>query len=341
MSHDRAAPPAHHDPDGGYRNPWENGSDRSFGKVLKWIWDRWRHGVPPNPDPLSLPSGESHIATPRAARGETRITWVGHATTLIQLGGLNIVTDPHWSRRAAPVQWLGPERLVPPGLRLEDLPPLDAVVLSHDHYDHLDEGTVRSLADRFGDQLHWFTPLGYREWLEKRGARSVVELDWWERGSVRAAGDEVVLQALPAQHWTKRGLGTQERLWASWGIESRSSGEKVYFGGDSGYFDGYSEIGAREGPFDLCLLPIGAYDPRWMMASNHMNPEEAVRAYRDLGGEGLFAAIHWGTFRLTDEDPLEPPVRARLAWEEAGLPEEWLWIPKHGETRVLREPARS
>jgi L-ascorbate metabolism protein UlaG (beta-lactamase superfamily) len=140
--------------------------------------------------------------------------------------------------------------------------------------------------------------------------------------------------ALPAQHWTRRSpFSTNARLWASFLL--RTGDRSVYFGGDSGYFDGYADIGAGHGPFDAALLPIGAYEPRWFMRPAHMNPAEAVRAYLGLGGTGTFVGIHWGTFRLTDESPLDPPSRAREAWESAGLPDEDLWIPSLGGTRIV------
>jgi N-acyl-phosphatidylethanolamine-hydrolysing phospholipase D len=339
MGDEAPARPAHHDPSGGFRNPWEAAPDRSFRKVARWMWSRWRNGVPPTPGPEAFPRAESRIASPRGPAGETRITWIGHATALVQHGGVNVLTDPQWSVRAAPLQWIGPARLAEPGMAFESLPRIDAVLLSHDHYDHLDEGTVRRLASLPGGGPRWYTPLGYREWLAKRGVGEIVELDWWEEAELEGSGGSLRVAALPAQHWTNRGMGRQARLWASWSL--RAPGERgVYFGGDSGYFPGFAEIGRRLGPFDACLLPIGAYDPRWMMSADHMNPEEAVRAYGDLGGEGLFMGIHWGTFRLTDEDPLEPPLRTRAAWSAAALPPEHLWIPKHGETRVLAPTTR-
>ena len=331
--------PAHHDPGGGFRNPWAAPRDRSFGVLLRWMWSRWREGIPPDPRPEQFPRAESAL-TSRASSGEIRVTWVGHSSLLIQIDGVNLLTDPHWSRRASPLRWSGPARFVPPGVDFERLPPIDAVLLSHDHYDHLDERTVRRLALREGQSIQWITPLGYREWFAKRGITRVTELDWWRGAEVEGDGSAagVTVTALPAQHWTRRGIGDPPRLWASWGIRA-ASGASVYFGGDSGYFPGFREIGERSGPFDVSLLPIGAYDPRWFMAHDHMNPEEAVQAYLDLGGTGTFVGIHWGTFRLTDEDPLEPPIRARQAWAAAGLPAGDLWIPRHGET-MRKPPAR-
>ncbi|HEX2187910.1 MAG TPA: MBL fold metallo-hydrolase [Longimicrobiaceae bacterium] len=332
--------PAHHLPDGRFRVPWpmEGADERGAGALLRWQWERLTRRLPPNPAPGSLPLAPGDVAHPRAPADEVRLTWVGHATFLVQMGGLNLLTDPVWSRRASPLRWAGPARFVPPGVAWDRLPPIDAVLLSHDHYDHLDDGTVRGLHRRFGDRLRWLAPLAYREWLGARGIRNVAERDWWE--SVELEGEEGPLRAtcLPVQHWTRRGLRElNDRLWGSWMLEA--GGRRVYFAGDSGYFGGFREIGERFGPLDAALVPIGAYEPRWFMRPAHMNPEEAVRTYLDLGGSGVFAGMHWGTFRLTDEDPLEPPVRTRAAWADAGLPPERLWIPRHGETRVVPRPS--
>jgi len=328
--------PAHHGPDGRFRIPWplEVADERSGGSFFRWQWERLRQERAPNPSPDQLPVVPHDVASPRAAADEIRVTWVGHATFLLQAAGLNLLTDPHWSRRSSPFQWMGPARFQPPGVPFDELPPIDAVLLSHDHYDHLDHATVERLRDRFGAGLRWITPLGYRGWFGDLGIE-VTELDWWEEMEVPAADGAVRVTCAPAQHWTRRRLKeTNERLWASFAL-LLPDGRRIYFGGDSGYFRGYAAIGERLGPFDVVMLPIGAYDPRWFMAPAHMNPEEAVRAYEDLGGRGAFVAMHWGTFRLTDEDPLEPPVRARAAWEAEHLPARDLNILRHGETLIL------
>ncbi len=292
----------------------------------------------PNPPPAgAFPLVQSMPALPRGHAGELRSTWVGHVTFLLQIGTVNILTDPVWSKRVSPLPWLGPARLADPGLPFDALPPIDAVLLTHDHYDHLDRPTVRRLHGRFGDELSWIVPLGYSEWLARQGVTRVVELDWWQSARFKRHGSMLDVVALPAQHWTRRSIArVSTRLWASYAIRS-DDGIRVYFACDSGYFPGFREIGRRLGPFDATFLPIGAYDPRWFMRPAHMNPEEAVRAYQDLGGRGTFVAMHWGTFQLTDEPPLEPPQRARRAWDDAGLPREQLWVPTHGETRTLRK----
>ena len=332
--------PAHHAPGGGFRNPWPTAEGMTQGSLLKWWWQRLRDGIPPDPEPEEIPHDRPRPARPTAPLGELRATWIGHATFLLQVGGVNLLTDPVFSDRASPVPWAGPRRFLPPGLPLDELPPIDAVLLSHGHYDHLDAPSVRALHERFGDALRWFTPLGYREWFQGLGVENLVELDWGGHADLPGPAGHLRLHCLPAQHWTSRTPWDRfERLWASWAVHSPDA-FRLYFGGDSGWFPGYPQIGERVGPFDLLLLPVGAYAPRWFMRPSHMNPEEAVRAYRELGGQGTLAAMHWGTFRLTDEAPLQPPARTRAAWEHAALPLERLWVPAVGQTHVLRgQPA--
>lgn len=329
--------PSHHLPDGRFRNPWPSAERdehlrRNIWRVA-WEWLTEKH--PPDPDPARFPIAAPQPARPVTGEDEVRVTWLGHATALIQLPGLNLLTDPVWSDRASPVGFMGPHRLVPPPLGVDALPPVHAVLLSHDHYDHLDRDTVDALNDRFGGDLLWLTPLGYRDWFASRGVERVVERDWWEAAELPGGHFEAV--AVPARHWTRRRpFGTNSRLWCGWVVRRRAgaAGPRVWFAGDSGWCPAFSEIGERVGPFDLSLVPIGAYEPRWFMGAAHINPEEAVRAYREAGGRGGFVGIHWGTWRLTFEDPLEPPVRTRAAWEAAGLPARDLHLLRHGETLV-------
>ena len=333
-----AARPAHHLPDGSFIKPWLPPERNRHGlfPVLRWKLASLFDPPPPDPAPEDVPRGTPDPTRPRAPEDEVRITFIGHATFLVQIGGLNLLTDPVFSDRASPVRWMGPKRFTPPALRIDELPDIDAVLLSHDHYDHLDRPSVESLHARFGSGLQWITPLAYRDWFAGLGVERVVELDWWEGTDTV---DGLRITAAPTQHWTRRGRKPNQRLWASYRIES-PSGRSVYFGGDSGWWPGYEELGRRLGPHDALLLPIGAYEPRWFMRLSHMNPEDAVRAYRDMGGRGVCIGMHWGAFRLTDEPPLEPPARMRVAWTAAGLPEADLALPGIGGTVVVPRVAR-
>lgn len=273
----------------------------------------------------------SRFVAPRATTGVLTATWVGHATTLLQLGGLNVLTDPMWSTRASPVAWAGPARFVPPAVAFEALPPIDVVLISHNHYDHLDRDTVRRLARR-APEAAWLVPLGLGRLLSRWGVRRVQEADWWDT----ARAGEATATCVPARHFSARTPWDRARtLWAGWTIAA--NGWRVYFAGDTAHHPEFGTIAAREGPFDLVLLPIGAYEPRWFMGSVHMNPEDALAAYGDIrAAHGTPAPpmlpIHWGTFRLTDEAMDEPPARMRAAWESAGLPADALWLLAHGQT---------
>jgi N-acyl-phosphatidylethanolamine-hydrolysing phospholipase D len=326
---------AHHHPDGGFRNPWPGGAQVGAAGLFRWLVQRVVNGRPPLPDPSVFPRRASSFFSPRAPRDGLTLTWVGHSTFLIQAGGLNLVTDPMWSRRASPVQFAGPRRLVGPGVDLPDLPPLDGVLISHNHYDHLDARTVRLLAERH-PQARWLAPLGLSSLLRRFGARQILELDWWEATRI----DDVFISATPACHFSARGMGDRDRtLWCGWSVAAPA--KRVFFAGDSGLHPEFRAIGDRYGPFHAALIPIGAYDPQWFMNPVHMNPEQAVLAYRALyearpplpERPALMVPMHWGTFRLTDEPMEEPPVRAAAAWRAAGLDPANLWIPAHGETR--------
>ena len=262
---------------------------------------------------------------PSAGPDEVRVTWIGHSSFLLQIGGRNLLTDPVWSRRASPISWLGPSRMTEPGVKFEQLPPIHGVLISHDHYDHLDAPTVRRIA-RAQPHAQWIAPLGHTGLLRSMGVQSITELDWWQDSA--AIGVQVT--ATPVQHWTRRvGSAPGARLWCSYAISAPT--HRIYFGGDSGYCPAFAEIGKWFESFDVAILPIGAYEPRWFMKHAHMNPEEAVRAFRELNARH-FVSMHWGSFRLTDEDPLEPPVRTREAWQAQQLPESDLHILAVGET---------
>ena len=261
----------------------------------------------------------------REANPHPRVTWVGHSTLLLQVDGVNLLTDPHWGPRASPLSLAGPRRLSPPGLAFEDLPPIHLVLISHDHYDHLDLGTVKRLA-RTHDPL-FLVPLGLKRWFAEHAMRRVEELDWWQ--SFKHRGLRLV--CVPAQHFAQRALwDANTRLWASWAVIAPS--RRFYFGGDSGYFDGFTQAGDRLGPFDLAAIAIGAYLPPQIMRFTHTTPEQAVQAFEDLRARVLLG-IHWGTFDLAEEPLDEPPRRMRAETERRGVPPERAWILKLGETR--------
>jgi N-acyl-phosphatidylethanolamine-hydrolysing phospholipase D len=253
------------------------------------------------------------------------VTWIGHSTLLVQMDGVTFLTDPVWSERASPVAFAGPYRHVPPGVALGALPPIDFVVVSHAHYDHTDLPTLARLAAAGGPRF--FVPLRLGALLRDAGVAPVEELDWWE--SRRVGG--VVVTCVPAQHWSARGLFDRDRtLWSGWAVSGPS--RRFYYAGDSGYFAGFAEIGERLGGIDLAAVPIGAYEPEAMMRPFHMNPEEAVRAARDVGAARLIG-VHYGTFDLTDEPLDEPPRRFAAAAASAGIDAAHAWTPPIGETR--------
>jgi N-acyl-phosphatidylethanolamine-hydrolysing phospholipase D len=330
--------PSHHRPGGGYQNPWPGTQLRSIVDYLKWrLLTRRTRRIQPSPPRDSLPTRDPVIVTPRAERGYRSATWIGHSTFLLQLGRLNVLTDPVWSERASPLQWIGPRRLMTPGVDFEALPPIDVVLLSHNHYDHLDAPTVRRIAARF-PEAEWLCPMSLAPLLRSFGVKQVVERDWWESVETPAFS----ATSAPAQHFSSRSpFDRNDTLWCGWVIATDDV--RVYFAGDTGLHPEFGMIGTRLGPFDLVMLPIGAYEPRWFMRTVHMNPEDAVAAYRALTAGGATAppcvAMHWGTFRLTDEPVDEPPARFAQRWREAGFSERINWILAHGETRRLGDDA--
>jgi N-acyl-phosphatidylethanolamine-hydrolysing phospholipase D len=322
-------------PDGRFYNPWPDSEPRGLGDVLKWSRER---RAQPRADTVrrgAFPVATPAIVHPRAAATEHTATWVGHSTVLLQLGGCNVLTDPVFSQRASPVQWAGPRRLMDPALPLNALPPLDVVLLSHNHYDHLDRDSVKWIV-RQHPRATWIVPLGLGALILRWGARHVVELDWWEEATI----DGLRVTATPARHFSARFLHDRNRsLWCGFAFEV--NGRRVYFAGDTAQHPAFGEVGARCGPFDFVMIPIGAYDPRWFMRRFHVDPEEAVQIYQDVTSPHadaslpLMLGIHWGTFRLTDEPMDEPPLRAAARWRAVGLDDDRLWIARFGETRPL------
>ena len=326
---------SHHTADG-FRNNYPTAAHGSF---WKWQRSRWANGVP------KVPQGGYHfellrpdVAWLRRNRSEPALTWIGHATFLLQLEGLNILTDAHFSERASPIQFAGPLRVVAPALRLAELPHIDAVVISHNHYDHLDRATVKRLAAQTNGSARFFVPLGLKAWFAGIGIREVTELDWWDEAPFRG----LKFTLTPVQHWSSRTPWDRDKtLWGGWLVEAPQF--RFFFAGDTGYSQDFADIGQRLGYVDLAAIPIGAYEPRWFMQIMHVNPEEAVRIHQDLHARHS-VAMHWGTFILTDEPLDEPPHRLAAARRAAGISPEIFFVMKHGETRKLapmmkREPS--
>ena len=282
------------------------------------VWHR--DGAPP------VVTVDATFLRANALHSTPTVTWLGHASVLVQMDHVTFVTDPIWSTTASPLPYLGPRRFVPPPISLEDLPRIDFVLISHDHYDHLDLPTLRRLAAR---RARFVVPLRIGALLREAGidGAAIEELDWWQ---VYRSGD-LAIHCVPSQHWSGRGLtDTNKTLWAGWVVAGPT--RRFYFAGDTGYFDGFREIGRRLGPFEMAAIPIGAYEPVAMMQPVHLNPEEAVRAAVDAGVRTV-VGIHYGTFDLTDEPLDEPPRRFHAAAGAAGVDPARLWTLAVGETR--------
>ncbi|PKQ07377.1 MAG: hydrolase [Alphaproteobacteria bacterium HGW-Alphaproteobacteria-11] len=332
---DRRPPPGakpwHHMPDGTFRNPKGSPSRGQarlktaapfFLEMLKM--GRRKVDIPENhvvPRDLATRALEAHVED-----GGDFITWLGHASFLIRIGGLTVLTDPYLTSYAGPAG-LGPRRYVKCGVPMSALPPIDLLVVSHNHYDHLDERALARLDGK--DRMTVAVPLRLGGFFRERGFANVVELDWHE--SHETGG--VTATALPVVHWSRRsGFDTNRTLWAGFALKSET--HHLFFGGDSGYGPVFSEIGEEYGPFDTALLGIGAYEPRVMMKASHATPEEAVQMGRDLKAKRV-VGMHWGTVLLTVEPPFEPPERFRAAAADAGYPASDAWIMAIGESRPL------
>jgi len=322
----------HHRPDGFQNVDADAVMPRPLSAFLRWKWESLFLDIPP--PQMDLGTAQPDLGLIGLAANHFAVTWIGHSTALVQIGTVHVLTDPHFSERASPVQWAGPKRLQPPGVALADLPHVDVVLISHNHYDHLDADSVRALNAQKGGAPLFVVPLGLERWFAELGITNVRALDWWDR--VEVAGATVTLT--PVQHWSRRTLtDTNQSLWGGFAVEARSNGvtRRMFFAGDTGYSARhFRDIGDRLGPFDLALIPIGAYEPRWFMRPQHVDPEESVQIHRDIHSK-LSIGVHWGTFQLTDE-PLDAAVGALAAARaKAGVRDDEFIVLRHGASKVL------
>lgn len=288
-------------------NPGRPSTDRSIGQLLRWQFGgnraRWPGSV------------ATRAVRPAARVHDLAVTMIGHASLLIQAAGLNLLVDPVWSERASPLSWVGPRRVTRPGIAFDDLPPIDAVLVTHNHYDHMDVRTLRQL--QAAHRPEFVTALGNDAII--RGAvpdAVAVALDWGDRADF---GGRATVTAVPAHHWSARGRG--DRRMALWcGFVIRASEQIIYVIGDTGYGDGaiFRDVRTRFGPPDAAIIPIGAYEPRWFMADQHVDPDEAVRIMLDCGAAQALG-VHWGTFQLTDEARDAPRHALTAALRQRGI----------------------
>jgi len=316
----------HHTPEG-FRNNYPQDPKESF---WLWKWEQLRHGVPdPPPGGWKIPFVPTDPEALKRNNGPS-MTWIGHASVLFQLGGVNVLADPQFSERASPVQFAGPRRIVPLPIDIPALPPIHVVLISHNHYDHLDADSVKRLAAMPSGSPLFLVPLGLKAWFAGKGIDRVAEYDWWQSHEEKG----VRFTLVPVQHWSKRTLwDTNQTLWGGWVIDG--AGLKIVHTGDLGYSKDAADIGERLGPFDLAFIPIGAYAPRWFMKLNHVDVPEAIRVRTDLRARRAIG-MHWGTFEhLTDEPLDEPPAWLTRERAAAGLAPDDFDVMKVGETRPI------
>ncbi len=347
VNDDYNATKKHHRPEG-FQNNYTDATDKSRVDLLRWQWERARAGLPKPPEkPTAVISADmKFVGANIGLVQEPAITWIGHATMLVQMGGLNILTDPVFSERASPVQFAGPKRYQAPGIALKDLPRIDVVLLSHNHYDHLDTASVKALNAQAGGAPLFVVPLGVKKWFAAEGITNVQQLDWWDKTTVTsvkgAAAGQVEVHFTPVQHWSARSLGDRRAtLWGGFALFAKDF--HTYFSGDTGYsrdfIDTQKHFAARQtealgGGFDMALIAVGAYEPRWFMKEQHVNPSEAVQIHLDLQAKRSIG-VHWGTFDLTDESLDQPPKDLAAARAAKKLPQEAFDVMAIGQTLKL------
>lgn len=302
-----AGPPSDHFDGERFFNPGQRSTDRSLAQLLRWQLGGGR-------TPWKTPVSGLPVAKPAERVAGLAVTMIGHASVLVQVEGRNLLIDPVWSERASPLGWAGPKRVLPPGVGFDDLPPIDAVLVTHNHYDHMDLETIAQLHARHRPRI--VTALGNDTIVKRAIPNAVVTaLDWG--GSVELEGATVT--AVPANHWSSRSMS--DRRMALWcGFVIRTPARLVYNVGDTGYGDGrvFAEVGGTFGAPDVAIVPIGAYEPRWFMRDQHVDPDEAVRIMLDCGARQALG-VHWGVFQLTDEDRLAPVLALAAALKKHGV----------------------
>lgn len=324
---DMTAKPSHYT-ENGFRNTDSGLRQPTFRDFLRWVFIEQRH------DASDAVSNYQVEVEPDAGKrfhealGERfTVTWLGHSSIFVQMNGLKVLIDPVWSERASPFSWLGPRRHTPPPIMMEDIPPVDAVLISHNHYDHLDIPTLI----RLGNAPLYLVPLGVGKILSRHGITNFHEMDWWDTVELKG----IKIACLPAQHFSARSPFDRNRtLWCGWAV--MSNGKRFYDAGDTGYFSGFREIGERFGPFDAAAIPIGAYLPKWFMEPMHIGPQDAIRAAEDLGAR-IMIPIHWGVFNLAD-DPFNysPSVLDKIKSERSETVPR-IEILRLGETRIIHQ----
>jgi len=304
-----------------YKNTNEQENGKTFGQLMTWVFDGEK-----GPKKVEI---ETSTQWQELTLDQTNYAvWIGHATYLINNGDITILTDPIFSKRASPIGFAGPKRMIPPAMTLDDLPQIDVVAVSHNHYDHLDIWSLKKLY-KLNPETIFLVPAGDRLKLIKAGIKNVYEMQWWGAFNL----SNTTFHFTPVQHWSKRGLFDRNKsLWGGWFIKSNDLA--LYHAGDTGYSSDFKTTYERLGASDYSFIPIGAYDPRWFMKDSHVNPEEAVQIALDLKTPHSFG-MHWGTFTLTDEPVLEPPARLKEALKEQNLAPDFFISPKPGEILQL------
>ncbi|KAJ3180038.1 hypothetical protein HDU87_002261 [Geranomyces variabilis] len=339
----------HHLPNGRFQNPWTSFTEHGMLDFLRLLpsWDREGSKVPPEADRTVKVLGYKGMDWAKIKNPNPEIvqaTWIGHASFLLQIEGINIICDPVFGKRCSPISFMGPARYTPPACTLDELMSeikFDACFISHNHYDHLEVASMQQL----GKDVQYFVPLKLKSWFNNYNYPHVYEYDWWGEHELKLPGErEIRITCVPAQHFTSRGVHDRmATLWGGWVAVGKKHGQRVYFGGDTGYRsvnkDGsssstcpvFKEIGQELGPFDLSCIPIGAYSPRSFMSPVHCAPEDSVEIHVDVRSK-LSIGMHWGCFVLTDEPVNEPPERLRKALDARGIKQDDFITVAIGET---------